>query len=250
MKQLAVRTVDFKLSYRLIEYLRRIGYKFLHLDAKNGHVSKEIVWFGTPDETVFDNSGVPIRAEVNQLEGAVSRAIVALHGSDSIQELMFGIDPGPTPGIAWKVNGMIIDSKIILSFEKLWVFIDNFISDLNPKVTKLRIGDGEPVITDKLVNWALARKLQVETVDEKSTSPRKGSGPKHELSAKRILHTSGQQVNYRRTLFVPSGTIKHRVRQKDTGLKQICTKHWSGAGRSFWITSKDSLQCGNSDRLV
>ena len=73
-------------------------------------LSSDDKWDGillTSPEEVEDGE---IPATEDTIEIAVERAIQAAKGLDSAVQLVFGVDPGPRPGIAWLADGIVVGS--------------------------------------------------------------------------------------------------------------------------------------------
>jgi len=98
-----VKTDDFRLSFHLMRELKRRKCEFVML-------SSDDKWDGillTSPEEVEDGE---IPATEDTIEIAVERAIQAAKGLDSAVQLVFGVDPGPRPGIAWLADGIVVGS--------------------------------------------------------------------------------------------------------------------------------------------
>ena len=68
----------------------------------------------TSPEEVIDGE---IPAMEENIEIAVERAIQASRGFDTAVQLVFGIDPGPRPGIAWLADGVVVGSAQLESVD-------------------------------------------------------------------------------------------------------------------------------------
>ena len=101
MRRIAVRTSDFRLSFHLMRELKRRKCEFVML-------ANEENWDGillTSPEEVQDGE-FPVTEDT--LEISVERAIQASKGLDNAVELVFGVDPGPRPGVAWLADGVVV----------------------------------------------------------------------------------------------------------------------------------------------
>ena len=124
MSRLAVRTEDFQLSYKIIQELRKRKIEFSVLESGASIPSNDTIWFAHIDEINSSNIvGRPIPTSPDTIEQSVDVAMYLLRGNSSPNQLVIGIDPGPKPGIAWLVDGVIIG---ISQF--------NFIDDIIPKI--------------------------------------------------------------------------------------------------------------------
>lgn len=209
MSRLAIRTEDFRLSFKLIEKLRLKSLDFEVIDVKKMVPSENIIWFSSPSEILgYPSIGTPIPVEVDNIDSAILSAIFQLKGSHASVSLVIGIDPGPYPGIAWLVDGAFCG---ILELTSIQDVIPNLlklrgIADFE-KIT-IRVGDGAPLIRDQIINDCISRNWVVEQVDEKKTS----SGlirNNHSISALRIAVNSGKQIWQLRNITPTEGDIKY-----------------------------------------
>ena len=110
VRRIAVRTDDFRLSFHLMRELKRRKCNFIMLATDDE-------WDGillTSPEEVKEGH---IPATEDTVEIAVERAIQASRGLDSAVQLVFGIDPGPRPGIAWLADGIVVGSAQLEQIE-------------------------------------------------------------------------------------------------------------------------------------
>ena len=106
MTRLAIRTDNFRLSYKLIDKLRAKSLNFEILDINSPVPDDSIVWFSAPSEIIdFPSIGTPIPVEVETIDQALLSALHQIKGNNASISLTIGIDPGPYPGIAWLVDG-------------------------------------------------------------------------------------------------------------------------------------------------
>ena len=209
MSRLAIRTENFRLSFKLIEKLRLKSLEFEVIDVNKTVPSENIIWFSSPSEILdFPSIGTPIPVEVDNIDSAILSAIFQLKGSNASVSLVIGIDPGPYPGIAWLVDGAFCGILELTS-----------IQDIIPNLLKLRriadfenitirVGDGAPLIRDRIINDCISRNWVVEQVDEKKTS----SGlirNNHSISALRIAANSGKKIWQLRDITPTEGDIKY-----------------------------------------
>ena len=209
MTRLAIRTDNFRLSYKLIEKLRAKSLNFEILDINLPVPDDSIVWFSAPSEIIdFPSIGTPIPVEIETIDQALLSALHQIKGNNASISLIIGIDPGPYPGIAWLVDGAFCGIIQLTS-----------INDLMPNLVKLRkisdfekillrVGDGAPLIRDRIINDCLSRNWIIEQVDEKKTS----SGlirNNHSTSALRIAAQPGVRIWQQRDIKPTQGEIKY-----------------------------------------
>ena len=205
MRRIAVRTEDFRLSFHLMRELKRRQCNFVMLSSGDS-------WDGvllTSPEEVIDGE---IPAVEENIEIAVERAIQASRGFDTAVQLVFGIDPGPRPGLAWLADGIIVGSA---QLESVNIVADHIIALSTAVVNKrmsVKVGDGAPLIRDRIINQLILRGIETLEVSEHRTSS--GSRSKaHINAATRIALVSGTKVNQIRALRPTDGDLSEIQRQ-------------------------------------
>jgi hypothetical protein len=163
----------------------------------------------TSPEEVIDGE---IPAVEENIEIAVERAIQASRGFDTAVQLVFGIDPGPRPGLAWLADGIIVGSA---QLESVNIVADHIIALSTAVVHKrmsVKVGDGAPLIRDRIINQLILRGIETLEVSEHRTSS--GSRSKaHINAATRIALVSGTKVNQIRALRPTDGDLREIQRQ-------------------------------------
>jgi len=175
-------------------------------------LSSEDSWDGvllTSPEEVIDGE---IPAVEENIEIAVERAIQASRGLDNAVQLVFGIDPGPRPGLAWLADGVVVGSAQLESIDT----VADHIVALSTAVEHLRmiakVGDGAPLIRDRIVNQLLQRDIETYQVSEHRTSS--GSRSKaHIHAATRIALIKGERAYQIRKLEPTDGDLREVKRQ-------------------------------------
>ncbi|RJU86181.1 MAG: hypothetical protein DWC02_04910 [Candidatus Poseidoniales archaeon] len=175
-------------------------------------LSSEDSWDGvllTSPEEVIDGE---IPAVEENIEIAVERAIQASRGLDNAVQLVFGIDPGPRPGLAWLADGVVVGSAQLESIDT----VADHIVALSTAVEHLRmiakVGDGAPLIRDRIINQLLQRDIETYQVSEHRTSS--GSRSKaHIHAATRIALIKGERAYQIRKLEPTDGDLREVKRQ-------------------------------------
>ena len=209
MGRLAIRTDNFRLSYKLIEKLRAKSLDFEIIDVKDSVPHDDIVWFSAPSEIInFPSIGTPIPVELDTIDSAILSAIYQLKGSLASVSLIIGVDPGPYPGIAWLVDGAFCGIIQLTTIRELMPNLVKLRQIGNFDKIIIRVGDGAPLIRDRIINDCIANNWVVEQVDEKKTS----SGlirNNHSTSALRIAAQPGVKIWQQRDLKPTQGEIKY-----------------------------------------
>ena len=209
MARLAIRTEDFRLSFKLIEKLRLRNLEFEVIDITKPIHNENIIWFSTPSEIVnHPTIGTPIPVEIENIDDAILSAIFQLKPTGKSVSLIIGIDPGPYPGVAWIVDGAFNGIKELASVAELIPYLQKLIHIADFETVTVRIGDGAPLIRDRIINECILQNWIVEQVNETKTS----SGlirNNHSISALRIAANSGAKVWQTRDLNPTDGDIKY-----------------------------------------
>lgn len=207
MRRVAVRTANFRLSFHLMRELKRRNCQFVMLSPED---SWDGIWLATPEETVQSKGGIPVIEDT--VEAAVERAIQLSRGFSSANQLVFGIDPGPRPGLAWLADGQLIGTAQLENVSDVISHIKGLSSSIQHIHLVVKIGDGAPLIRDRLVNECIESKLEVLVVSEAKTS--KGSRSQaHIHAATRIAVQGGKRIASMRVIQVGEGALKEIKRQ-------------------------------------
>tara|TARA_B100001248_G_scaffold116378_1_gene87077 strand:+ start:3187 stop:3873 length:687 start_codon:yes stop_codon:yes gene_type:complete len=179
------------------------------IDVKDSVPHDDIVWFSAPSEIInFPSIGTPIPVELDTIDSAILSAIYQLKGSLASVSLIIGVDPGPYPGIAWLVDGAFCGIIQLTTIRELMPNLVKLRQIGNFDKIIIRVGDGAPLIRDRIINDCIANNWVVEQVDEKKTS----SGlirNNHSTSALRIAAQPGVKIWQQRDIKPTQGEIKY-----------------------------------------
>lgn len=163
----------------------------------------------TSPEEVMDGE---IPATEETLEISVERAIQASRGFESAVQLVFGVDPGPRPGIAWLADGIVVGSAQLEEINGVADHIIGLSSAVKHQRMCVKVGDGAPLIRDRIINQLILRGIETLQVSEYRTSS--GSRVKTHLhAATRIALMGGNKVYKIRDLNPTEGDLKEIQRQ-------------------------------------
>ena len=162
----------------------------------------------SPDEVEEGN----IPATEDTVEIAIERAIQASRGLDSAVQLVFGIDPGPRPGVAWLADGIVVGSAQLEQIEMVADHIIGLASAVEHQRMCVKVGDGAPLLRDRIINQLILRGIETVQVNEYKTSH--GSRMKTHLHAAiRIALMGGNKIYSLRDLNPTDGDLKEIQRQ-------------------------------------
>ena len=229
MARLAIRTANFQLSYKLIQSLRSRKIDFDVLDVSEKVISKEVIWFAEGREIIENESlGKAIPTTIETIDSSIEFALLVLKGLNEPNQLVFGIDPGPYPGLSWIADGVYIGVSQLQSITEIARKIKSISSSIISHSLLIRIGNGDPLIRDRIINICIENNWNVEVVDESKTS-RGLLRHNHSISALRIASNSGQRVWELRDINPLPGQIKEIQRQSRKVSKGKLTISYSQA---------------------
>ena len=163
----------------------------------------------TSPEEVIDGE---IPAVEENIEIAVERAIQASRGVDNAVQLVFGIDPGPRPGLAWLADGVIVGSAQLESIDTVTDHIVALCSAVQHLRMVVKVGDGAPLIRDRIINQLIERNIETYQVSEHRTSTGSRLNA-HIHAATRIALIKGMRVYQIRKLEPTDGDLREVKRQ-------------------------------------
>jgi len=184
--QVAVATLSGRAYYMLVNELKSRNVPFLSLIPGEPVPPSIKVVITTRDEA--DRIGHPQILIYNggtEPAKIVDEALRIVMDKNLYEELVIGVDPGKTFGVAILADGKVLKREGGLSMERA---IDLILSELmrNPaKVKKVRIGRGVPDLAEEVarrLEKTLPEGATVEMVNEVGTSTIKDRGFKRKLS--------------------------------------------------------------------
>ncbi len=141
----------------------------------------------------------------------------ALAPPSSDREIVVGFDPGPRPGYAVLACNAVVGEGILDSPEASVRFSDHLRHRFPSRPIRYRVGSGDPVPRNRIVNGLLEGRRLVELVDEQGTTPRGHRRPRDMLAARRIAATAGRSVREPLATSVTDGEIANVQRLSRIG---------------------------------
>ena len=209
--EVAVRTDDFRLAYRLLGRLRDSGIEHMQLDPEKPVPSRVDFWIASHAEVVRTNDVRGIGCDVEEIDSVISSIMNRIAVGEKVQRICFGIDPGPRPGLSWFADGRPAGSMQMESVDATVDYVVAILNDFMPPESVVRIGNGSPTISSRIANVCLARGLAVQFVDETSTSI--GSRYDHVSAAHRICSKEGIPVTERLQVIPTEGEVREIQRR-------------------------------------
>ena len=209
--EVAVRTDDFRLAYRLLGRLRDSGIEHMQIDPEKPVPSRVDFWIASHAEVVRTNDVRGIGCDVEEIDSVISSIMNRIAVGEKVQRICFGIDPGPRPGLSWIADGRPAGSMQMESVDATVDYVVAILNDFMPPESVVRIGNGSPTISSRIANVCLARGLAVQFVDETSTSI--GSRYDHVSAAHRICSKEGIPVTERLQVIPTEGEVREIQRR-------------------------------------
>ena len=141
----------------------------------------------------------------------------ALHAKESDADLVVGIDPGPRPGYSVLSGSAVIGEGVLDSPEAVVEFAGHLRHRFPSRAIRHRVGSGDPVRRNRIVNGLLGHHRTVEIVDEQGTTPRGHRRPRDMLAARQIAATPGRPVVFPLALEVTEGEVANVQRLSRIG---------------------------------
>jgi len=199
--KIAVATVSGKAYYLLVNELKARGLDFLSLTPQEiVPLDIEVVITTATERHLIKHPRVLVYTnEANPAE-VVNEAVRTLQGKKSRETIAVGVDPGKTFGLAVLSDGNILETVTCSSVEETLNTIVNVLSKLQAAAHIVKVGNGAPPITAKLLSLldeTLPQSVAIEVVSEAGTSRFVGEnlhkrGLKDALSAVKIAQRRGQ----------------------------------------------------------
>lgn len=175
-KRIALITDDFTIFQSILEVTKFRSIVTLVLsfsDPIPPDIGSVITSAGESDRINFNPEKIVTFNE--DAESTVNAALQILNGKTGKGQIIIGIDPGKTPGVAVLEDDMVIAIYHILSREVLGV-VRQILENYPPENSIVRIGHGARLVSAQLSNSLLDLGVRVELVDETGTTPAMGRG--------------------------------------------------------------------------
>ena len=143
----------------------------------------------------------------------------ALQSNDVGAELVLGIDPGPRPGYALVEGSLSIAEGILAGPEDAARLGSHLRRRFPHRRLRFRVGAGDRLSRDRIVNALLPLRRPIELVDEQGTTPRGHRRPRDAAAARAIARGRGRAIVGRLPLTITPGEIANlqRVSREDSG---------------------------------
>lgn len=135
------------------------------------------------------------------------------------RDLVVGIDPGPRPGYAVLSGEASLVKGNLESPESVAIFGRQLQRRFPEAAVVFRVGSGDRIARDRILQalWSLRR--PVELVDESGTTARGRPRPRDAASAEQIARSRGQRIRGAHSVRITAGEIANlqRVSREESG---------------------------------
>jgi len=171
---IAIVTTSGKAYYRLVSEFRRRKLPFLSLVPKEVMpLNVKVAITTEPEEEDVQCSNVLVYDESTEPSKVVDEAVKILRGKTSYGEMIIGVDPGKTLGLAVLGDGAILETAELPSVEKTVEAVMR-IFEWNKADRKIvKVGNGVKECQSKLfklLDRELSPKVIMESVEEEGTT--------------------------------------------------------------------------------
>ncbi len=187
---LGILTEDFRLYHDLVAALKARGLDFVSLSFGRRIPDTVGAVLTSPSEAARIRSAKAVA--VQDLDGAIARALQLLKGRSEWEELLIGVDPGHEPGVAVLGDGDVLDTTLARNPEAVRDQVRSALRTFPARQVRVRVGHGDPTNRNRILNALAEEGLRVEIVDEAGTTHRT---PQPDLDAAvDIARTPGVRV--------------------------------------------------------
>ena len=179
-------TVSGKAYYWLVNELNRRRIPFLSLIPGEVIPPSIKVVITTRDESrLVNHPSVLIYTPDEEPSKIVDEALRIIKNKKTYEELVIGVDPGKTFGVAVLGDGNILEKKERLTLEMAVDAVLTAISRHPARTRKIKIGDGMPETAEEVASRfqvAAPENTIIEIVSEAGTSNIRGDGSRRKIS--------------------------------------------------------------------
>ena len=172
--KIALVTVSGKVYYKLVKELkgRRLPFLSLTPEDKIPLYIKAVITTEAERDLISQPNVLIFDDEIGAT-AVVDEAIRVTQGKRSYDRVVIGVDPGKTFGLAVLADGRVLETVACSSLEETVNTILKTLDRAPAVASMVRIGDGAPAYTKKLLHLlaeALPKEVVIEIVSEAGTS--------------------------------------------------------------------------------
>ena len=176
-----------------------------------------VVLTSTDEASEISHSNVIAVGETVDRRSLAAVVRHALDSADATEAIVVGLDPGPRPGYSILAGSTVLAEGILESPESAGTFANHLRHRFPSRPVLFRVGRGDPLARNRMVNSLLEYHRSVELVDEQGTTPRGHRRPRDAAAARTIAHLKGRPVRDPIPLTVTPGEIANLQRLSREG---------------------------------
>ena len=184
--KIAVATVSGKAYYWLVNELNRRKIPFLSLIPGEIVPPSIKVVITTKDERQrVNHPSVLIYNPKDKPSAIIDKAIRIIQNKEAYEELVIGVDPGKTFGVAVLGDGNVLEKKERLTREMAIDMVLTALQRHPARIRKIKIGNGIPEIAEEIASRlkiAVPEDTTIEIVSEAGTSNMRRKGSRRKIS--------------------------------------------------------------------
>lgn len=186
---------------------------------------------------------IPVRPETDRTALLVDLR-TALDQPTSAGEILFGIDPGPTPGFAVLSAGTVLAEGSLRSPEAVVSLVRQTKRQFPNRTCRVRVGLGDPASRRRIVNSLWPLHLPMELVDERGTTPRGHRRPRDAVAARSIARTPGRTATGPEPLRITPGEIANlqRLSRITSGGSHTISRHLASQVLEGTLTLAEAVE--------
>lgn len=156
--RVAIFAKNFRVYYRLISLFKEMNVSFYSITDGNNLNAYDIIF--TDEKLEGKNIFIT--------DGTDEFRIRQIIFSGNSKNIVVGIDPGPSPGIATLADNLVIDKRNIYHFEEIRKYVLAVHSQCDYKNFNIKVGNGDRVNRDKIIR--ALRGFHFTLINEKGSS--------------------------------------------------------------------------------
>lgn len=204
---IGVLTSNFVLYHDLLRALQKRNAPFVSLTFDHEVPAEvEVVITAEEDRGAVSFGNVICAAPGQDVDDLIDRALLTLYRTRSVPEIVIGIDPGATPGIAIFGEGRLLRRFTTPSPAAAVACIQSFIRNWQDCRITVRIGHGARLIRNRIINLLWDDATCIEIVNETSTTP--PNTHDDTMAAATIALTPGREVRMPLSVDPKEGEIR------------------------------------------
>lgn len=172
--EIAIATVSGKAYYLLVCELKQRKLPFLSLKPSDAvPLDIKVVITTEKERPMIKHPTVLVFDEETDAAEVVNEAIRAIEGKQDYENLVVGVDPGRTIGVAIMGDGKLLEALKCSSLNEVANIILSIFNRVPAVAKTVKIGNGTPTQTEellKLLDETLPEDTTIEVVCEEGTS--------------------------------------------------------------------------------